>query len=103
SAHPFSWAFSKASGITAVIFWTGKGSPITPVENGNTCSGLTPDNCAIAAQVDLASSKPCSPVQALALPELIIRKRIGALDKCSLQTVPGAAQNAFFVNTPATF
>ena len=72
SSQPFSVAFCKASGIAAIIFATGRGSPITPVEKGKTCSVLTPLASAIAEQVSFASSKPWSPVQAFALPELII-------------------------------
>src|SRR5690625_568391 len=55
-----------------------------------------------AAQQARVSRMPCSPVQALGLPELISKYRISAWDKCCRHRVTGAAQKALRVKTPAT-
>ena len=82
---------------------TGKGSMMTPVEKGSTCSGCKCSCCATATQVARARASPSAPVPALALPVLTTMARIALLPaKCSRQTCTGAAQKRFCVNTPAT-
>ncbi len=66
-----------ALGIAVIIFSTGKGSRMTPVEKGKICSGLMSKALAKASQVCCARRKPSSPVPALALPVLIIKASIG--------------------------
>ena len=96
-------ASAKAAGKPATMRSTGKFSMITPVENGSTCEGCKPKSGAKAWQVAWASCKPCAPVPALALPVLMSNARTCApLAKCAWQTCTGAAQNRFFVKTPAT-
>ncbi len=95
-----------ACGSAATIFATGSGSMITPVENGRTASGAQPSAAATAAQVASASAMPGAPVPALALPALTISARRPwaappSADRCRRQTVTGAAQKRFRVNTPA--
>src|SRR5690606_39221291 len=52
----------KAAGKPASIRSTGNGSPITPVENGNTCCAVTLANAATASQLRRALAKPDVPV-----------------------------------------
>ena len=98
---------ATARGSAAVNFAMGKGSKITPVEKGNTCSGWIFKAAAKAQQVSKASRMPCSPVPALALPVFTTKARIplpvwATQSKWALQSCTGAAQNRFCVNTPAT-
>src|SRR5450830_1902097 len=51
-----------ACGNPATKRSTGKGSKITPVENGKICEASQPSNSASAAQVALAAANPASPV-----------------------------------------
>lgn len=48
----------------------GSGRPMTPVEATRTCRGSTPSSPAVTRAESFASLRPCSPVQALAHPEL---------------------------------
>ncbi|MOA28133.1 hypothetical protein D3C78_1490580 [compost metagenome] len=73
SAQLFSDRLSKAACRAPSIFSTGSGSPITPVENGNTDSAGTPASSASLAQVRSAAASPGAPVPALALPVLVSR------------------------------
>ena len=66
-----------------------------------TCSGLTPINFAKASQQLSASAIPCSPVAALALPELIKKNRLPARSRCLRLTNIGAAAKADLVKIPA--
>ena len=79
---------------------------ITPVENGRTAPDAQPSAAATAAHVASAAAIPGSPVPALALPALTIsaRRPVAAspsTERCRRQTVTGAAQKRFCVNTPA--
>ena len=98
---------AMALGSAAVNFAIGKGSKITPVEKGKTCSGWIFKAAAKAQQVSKASRIPCSPVPALALPVFTTSARIPLLvlatqSKWARHSCTGAAQNRFSVNTPAT-
>jgi hypothetical protein len=79
---------------------------ITPVEKGSIWLALQAINPASFLHVVRARSKPSLPVPAFALPVLISNARMGecklALARCALATLTGAAQNRFWVNTPAT-
>ncbi|MOA47329.1 hypothetical protein D3C78_1699550 [compost metagenome] len=69
----FSDRSSSAACRAPSIFSTGSGSPITPVEYGNTRLASTPVSSASLAQVRSAAARPGSPVPALALPVLVNR------------------------------
>ena len=95
-------ASANAAARPATIRSTGKGSMMTPVENGSTCWGDSASCRASASQVDLARLSPSSPVPALALPVLMTIARIDPRARWSRHTCTGAAQTRFCVNTPAT-
>src|SRR6516165_241103 len=57
-------------GIAPKIFPTSSGTPITPVEQTNTSSGLQPSSRATAAVVARDVARPLAPVAQLAFPEL---------------------------------
>src|ERR1700733_4888345 len=63
-----SFRLAIAFGKPAVSLSTGKGSRITPVENGNIWDDSQPSSSASATQVALAAARPASPVPAFALP-----------------------------------
>ena len=93
---------SRAAGSAATIFSTGSGSMMTPVENGSTSRAAQPSIDATAAQVASAAAIPASPVPALALPALTTSARTRpSPSRCRRQTMTGAAQKRFRVNTPA--
>ena len=78
----------------------GSNSPITPVENGRTCSGSILSSLATISQDLKLRSKPFFPVPALALPLLI--RSASTLDfKWFFATKTGAAQKIFLVKTAA--
>src|SRR5918998_4155882 len=76
---------------------------MSPVEHTSTASRPQPSSAATAAHIRSASSSPCLPVPALALPLLsttaAARPRVAA--RWRLLTVTGAATTRFWVNTPA--
>jgi hypothetical protein len=77
---------AASSGITATSFSAGSGTPMIPVDDGNTSSARQPKMRAAAEQVSRAARTPGSPAAQLALPALIATTRIRppvAL-KCSL-------------------
>ena len=95
--------FATQPGRPVTIRSIGSGSMMTPVENGNTCSGSQPSSLAASAQVTRALAMPSSPVPALALPVFTTSARIPLpAARCSRATITGAAQKRFCVNTPAT-
>ena len=103
SNHPFRLSLATAPGRPAMRRSTGRGSRITPVENGSTCSPGTRSSLPSAAQVCVAACRPSAPVPALALPVLMTRARMGLpAARCSWQICTGAAQKRLRVNTPAT-
>ena len=98
---------ARAAGSPAAIRSSGKGSMITPVEKGKTCSGDRFKARASATQVACARRRPSCPVPALALPVLTNMARMPWLSpeflaRCSRQICTGAAQNLFCVNTAPT-
>ena len=74
------------------IFSYGKGSKITPVENGNTWLASHLICSATAAHTARARFKPSSPVPALALPVFTTKARMLLLGSNSWHTRTGAAQ-----------
>src|SRR3546814_18805811 len=64
-----------AVGTAAIIRVSGRRWPITPVENGSTCSGAQFNANATAAVVARASSRPPLPVAAFALHALTSHAR----------------------------
>ncbi|MCY1369085.1 hypothetical protein D9M68_769420 [compost metagenome] len=69
-------ASDNAAGSPASRRSRGKGSMITPVEKGSTCSCCTPRASAMALAVWRAFCSPGSPVPALALPVLMTMARM---------------------------
>src|SRR5260370_8120901 len=55
-----------------VIFATGSGTPIMPVDEGKTSRGLAPSSRAAAAHVALHARRPTCPLAHLAFPALTI-------------------------------
>ena len=105
SAASSQWSAASAaiaSGRPAIRRSTGRGSMITPVENGRIAPASTPSNRAAASQVLRAAASPGTPVPALALPVLMTNARIDPPARCSRHTWTGAAANRLRVKTPAT-
>ena len=101
SFHASSASFPGKRSIAAAILSIGRSWPMTPVENGSTSCSAQPMAPASRRQHCSASRRPCPPVPAFALPELI-NSACGLLAaRCRFATVTGAAQNALRVNTPA--
>ena len=74
---------------------------MTPVEQTRTSVSSQPMPLAVSAVIHFASSRPCCPVQALELPELMITPRTDPLGTRSRDTCTGAPTTRFCVNTPA--
>src|SRR3990167_1562450 len=83
------------------ILSMGKGSPISPVEEGRTRPGSMSRRKAVSRHVVSASRTPCAPVQALATPLLIttawMRPRLIRL----MPTITGAALTQLVVKSAA--
>ena len=101
SASGPSRAAATAFGMPASSTGIGSGRPMTPVDATSTCSGWQPTSRAANSAMRSASSMPCSPVQALALPEQKTMARASVRGSRSRLTCTGAAQTRFCVNTPA--
>jgi hypothetical protein len=69
----------------------GSNRPMTPVEQTSICSESTPTACAASAAMRRASFMPCSPVQALALPEQMTMPRAWSDGSRSRHRCTGAA------------
>ncbi len=84
-------------------FSAGRGTPMIPVEEGKTSSGLQPKICAAAAQVARAAAKPGSPAAQLALPALMAatRTRLPVARRWALSTMSGAAVTRLAVKAAA--
>ena len=57
------------SGSLLTIFSAGKGTPMIPVEDGNTSSGFTPRSREVSRQICRQARSPAGPVAQLAFPE----------------------------------
>ena len=94
---------ASRSGRAAASFSTGRGTPMIPVEEGNTSSARQPNRSAAAAQVARAALRPASPAAQLALPALMATTRTcpPVAFKCSLSIISGAAITRLEVNAAA--
>src|SRR6266849_1635376 len=91
------------TGSARRIFSSGRGTPITPVEQTNNSFGIQPSRFAASATVRSAAAWPAAPVAQLALPAFTTTARMRPLDarKCSLEMRTGAATTRFCVKTAA--
>ena len=78
-----------------------KGTPMTPVEATSTSSAAQPRASATMRADARATSRPCSPVAALALPEFRTTARAWPEAARGRETCTGAAQKRFLVKVPA--
>ena len=101
SASGESSSFRTISGMPFMIFSTGRNLPMQPVLETKTSLTGQPSVSASLQAVALASSKPLSPVAALALPELTMTARNVPPLRCSLHKMTGAAQQRFCVKVAA--
>jgi hypothetical protein len=84
--------------MPALIFPSGRNSPMMPVESTSTpASGTASDSGRGAAAIAAASSRPRVPVQALALPELIATARKPVPGVRARSKATGAANTRFVV------
>src|SRR6267378_450513 len=92
-----------SSGTARKILSSASGTPMTPVEQTKTSSGLQPRRFAVSATVRTAAACPAAPVAQLALPAFTTTARMRPFDarKCALEISTGAATTRFCVNTPA--
>ena len=101
SIHPSALRPLTSSGMEEVILSTGRGSPMTPVDETYTVSSFIFNAFAIPFAVSFAFLRPSCPVQALALP-LFIMTALPFPDLIlSISRMTGAAFTAFLVNTAA--
>src|SRR3989442_10711946 len=85
------------------IFSSGKGTPITPVEQTNNSCGAQPRHFAASATVRSAAAWPATPVAQFALPAFTTTARMRPFDarRCFLEMRTGAATTRFCVKTAA--
>src|SRR5271163_432225 len=91
------------AGRAATTFSAGKGTPMMPVEEGKTVSGVQLKLSAAATQVAMQASMPAAPVAQLALPALTrtVETRPPVAAMCLRPTVTGAATSWLVVNIAA--
>ena len=94
-------AARAATGMPASRTAIGSGRPITPVLATSTSAGSQCSSRARSSAMRRASSRPWSPVQALALPEQTTKPRVESRPMRCRLTCTGAAQTRFCVKTPA--
>src|SRR5208283_698555 len=85
------------------IFSSGKGTPMTPVEQTRTSWGWQTRRRAVSSTVFSEAARPAGPVAQLALPALTITARTRPFEarKFSLDTITGGATTRFCVKTAA--
>src|SRR6185437_2859782 len=85
------------------IFSVGSGTPIIPVEDGNTAVAATPRLFAVCSQTCRHAFTPARPVAQFAFPAFTSTARTRPRDAASdsRPTSTGAATKRFFVNTAA--
>jgi hypothetical protein len=103
SSHLLELKSEKAVGILCTISSLFKGSPIIPVEKGNTSSIRQLPFFATARHTLNAALSPATPVPALAFPELITKNLGLNVFTWDLANDTGAAQNLFCVKTQDVF
>ena len=79
----------------------GMGMPMRPVWHTSTSVVAQPTACAVSSHMRSASARPCSPVAALALPELSTTAAARPSARCRRLICTGAAATRLVVNTPA--
>src|SRR5579864_2337954 len=91
------------SGSWELIFFAGNGTPMMPVEEGNTCDLRIFRWRAVSAHTDLQARTPAGPVAQFAFPEFTTTARVRPrLCNSALRpTSTGAATTRFFVNRAA--
>src|SRR5216683_5233579 len=91
------------TGSARRIFSSGKGTPMTPVEQTNNSCGAQPSRFAASATVRRAAAWPASPVAQLAFPAFTTTARMRPFDvrRFSLEMRTGAATTRFCVKTAA--
>ena len=72
-----------------------------PVWHTSTSVVAQPTACAVSSHIRSASARPCSPVAALALPELRTTAAARPSARCRRLICTGAAATRLLVNTPA--
>src|SRR4029077_17807081 len=94
---------SARSGAAFRMRSTGRGIPITPVEQTTTCCGLQPRSSPIRLAVARDATMPLGPTEHLAFPELTMTARIAPAEArtCSRERTTGGACTKFCVNTAA--
>ena len=75
ASQPSAASNGTICGKAPTIFSAGGGSPMTPVEEINTCSASQPSSFAVVVAVASTTSLPARPVKTLALPELTTMPR----------------------------
>ncbi len=90
-----------ASAMPARTASIGSGTPIVPVSATATWLGARSSAAAVRSHIARASASPCSPVSALALPELTTAARTSPPSTSSRQIRIGAAAEALRVRTIA--
>src|SRR5580692_5542765 len=82
---------------------TGRGTPITPVEQTTTCFAPQPSSSATRLAVAREATMPPGPTEQLAFPELTITARIAPAEArtCSRDSTTGGACTRFCVKTAA--
>ena len=80
---------------------TSRGTPMTPVSPIATEAASRPSASAAASRIAAASLMPCSPVEALALPEFTATARMPVASTSSRQSLTGAAAAALAVSAIA--
>src|SRR5215469_3784021 len=85
------------------IFSVGRGTPMIPVEEGKTCSGLVPSSRAASRQTSRHAFRPGKPVAQFAFPEFTTTARIESrlARNAARPTWTGAATTRFLVNIAA--
>ena len=79
----------------------GIGIPMRPVEHTSTSVVAQPTASAVSSHMRSASARPCSPVAALALPELSTTAAARPSARWRRLICTGAAATRLVVNTPA--
>ena len=97
---PSGLSVSHACAIPGLIASIGRKRPITPVELTSTWSGSRSSLSADSFAISSASRNPCAPVQAFALPELIVSAWTRLRCKCNWSITTEADFTLFVVKTP---
>jgi hypothetical protein len=100
STPALSLSLPHASAMPDLIASMGRNRPMTPVELTRTWSGSRSSRSAESFAMSSASRKPCAPVHALALPELMVRACTRFRCRCSWSITTDADLTLLVVKTP---